>query len=245
MRQMMRRTAAGSEHGVSRPPPPPCTFAGNQARLRRRGNCAAPAPQAAPTPAAPAPVAPAPLTADQVIANADIRRVATLFYAIDEVASVLDAVNAGLQPNPYTFTTQAIVNWLHVSPGDPKFQSTVTAALSLYRRNLALTPQKIYQSNTATGIDPAGNACPPNFAYSRGGVGPVYFCDNFLAKGVKCQRDVMIHEHFHLLGLALPPQPENYGAATPELALKSPDSLAQLAVEISDGPHDASCKGTG
>lgn len=179
----------------------------------------------------------------ETIGNANTRRIGTLLYAISELANVISAVQAGLGPNPYTFTSPAIQRWLHVNPDDSGFLAAVQAAESLFLRNLQLTPTMLYQSNTVQ-VDPAGNACPPNFAYSRGGVGPIFFCDNFLAKGPNCQRDVMIHEHFHLLGLALPPSPENYGAPTTALALRSPDSLAQLAAEIADGPHTASCLGS-
>ena len=187
----------------------------------------------------PAPSA-APATPQSVINDANTRRIGTLLYAISELSDVISTVQAGLAPNPYTFTVQAIQSWLHVGPGDAAFVSTVQAANNLYLRNLQLTPRLLYQSNTVQ-VDPAGNACPANLAYSRGGVGPIYFCDNFIAKGPNCQRDVMIHEHFHLLGMAV----ENYGAPTTRLALDSPDSLSQLAAEIADGPHTASCLGSG
>lgn len=144
-----------------------------------------------------------------------------------------------MTPNPYNFTVGAIQNWLHVNDTDPDFVPTVQAAQDMFLKNLRLTPVLRYQSNTVR-VDPFGNACPANLAYSRGGVGPIYFCDNFIAKGPKCQRDVMIHEHNHLLGLAK----EDYDAPTAARALKSPDSLAQLAAEIADGPHTASCLGS-
>jgi hypothetical protein len=190
-----------------------------------------------------APPSPGPSSPQAAINDADTRRIGTLLYVISNLENVISAVQAGLDPNPYDFTVPAIQNWLHVSPGDTAFLTTVQAAHSLFLSNLALTPTLIYQSNSVQ-VDPAGNACPPNFAYSRGGVGPIYFCDNFIAKGPNCQRDVMIHEHFHLLGLAIPPQPENYGAATTALALSSPDSLSQLAAEIASGPHSPSCLGS-
>jgi hypothetical protein len=200
----------------------------------------APAPGGAPAPAGgPAP-APAPAPAPQdVIKNANTRRIDTLSRAIAELKEVRKAVELGLEPNPYNFTVAAIERWLHVNTAEKASAATIKKAEQLYLQNFTLSPKLVYQSNSVQ-VDPAGNDCPNDFAYSRGGVGPVYFCDNFLAKGPNCQRDVMIHEHFHLLGMAK----EFYGAATTELALKSPDSLSQLAAEIMDGPHKASCLGT-
>jgi hypothetical protein len=130
----------------------------------------------------------------------------------------------------------AIQNWFFVSPGDPNFLATVRAVEQLYLRNLALTPRKVRQPDASVGIDPFGNACPGNFAYSRG-FPPIFFCDSFIAAGVGCQRDVMIHEHFHLLGLVDPAA----APVTTAQALQSPDSLAQLAVEIAVGPHTPCC----
>ncbi len=188
----------------------------------------------------------APPTPQGVIADADTRRIGTLLFVLSELSDVISDVKAGLEPNPYTFTLAAIQNWLFVSPGDPNFLATVQAATDLYLRNLALTPRLLYQSNTVQ-VDSAGNACPPNFAYSRGGVGPIFFCDNFIAAGIGCQRDVMIHEHFHLLGLLLPGVQFPAGlaepvAATTAQALGSPDSLAQMATEIAEGAHTPCCQ---
>jgi hypothetical protein len=179
--------------------------------------------------------APTPPSPQSVIDDANTRRIGTLLFVISELSDVVTNVQSGLEPNPYTFTVAAIQNWLFVSPGDPTFLPSVQAAIQLYSRNLALTPRLVYQSNFVQ-VDPFGNACPTAFAYSRGGVDPIYVCDNLLNTGIGCQRDVMIHEHFHLLGL-----PDLYGATTTVQALGSPDSLAQLAAEVADGPHQACC----
>jgi len=178
-----------------------------------------------------------PPTPQTVIADANTRRTGTLLFAISELSDVISTVQLGLQPNPYTFTVAAIRNWFFVSPGDPAFLPTVQAIVQLYLRNMALTPRLLYQSNTVQ-VDPFGNACPGNFAYSRG-FSPIFFCDDFIAAGIGCQRDVAIHEHFHLLGLVDLP-----AVATTAQALTNPDSLAQLAAEIADGPHTPCCLGT-
>jgi hypothetical protein len=205
----------------------------NEGRLAR---------QAAPPPA------PTPQT---IIDNANTRRTGVLLFVLSELFDVINAVQLGLKPNPFTFTVQAIQNWLFVSPGDPAFLPSVQAALQLYLRNLDLTPRIVRQPN-AVQVDPAGNACPcppncpPTLTYSRGGVDPIFICDSFLAAGVGCQRDLLIHEHFHLLGLLLPNvnfpagQPEPPASNTAQ-ALEHPDSLAQMAAEIADGPHTPCC----
>jgi hypothetical protein len=171
-----------------------------------------------------------------MITNANTRRIGTLLFILGELSDVISAVQLNLPPNLSTFTVQAIQNWLFVRPGDPTFLATVQAARQLFLRNLGLTPTLRYQSNTVQ-VDPFGNACPPNFAYSRG-FSPIFFCDNFMAAGIGCQRDVMIHEHFHLLGLV-----DLAAVNTTAQALANPDSLAQLAVEIANGPHAACCLG--
>jgi hypothetical protein len=173
-------------------------------------------------------------TPEDTINAANAGRLAVLRHALTEITTTA---------TPSRATAAAIQKWLHVSPADPTYAATISAVRSLYERNLAMNVAMPYQSNSHQ-VDPAGNACPPNLAYSRGGVPPIYFCDNFLNKGENCRRDVAIHEYFHLLGLALPPQPENYGAPTTAQALVSPDSLTQLAVEIMDGPHGAYCLGS-
>lgn len=185
----------------------------------------------------PSPPAPAP-SPQSVIADANTRRIGTLLFVLSELSDVINTVQSGLDPNPYTFTAAAIQHWLFVAPGDPAFLVTVQAAQQLFLNNLGLTPRLLYQSNGVQ-VDPFGNACPPNFAYSRGGVDPIFICDNFLASGPGCQRDVMIHEHFHLLGLIDLP-----AVTTTAQAMGNPDSLAQLAAEIADGPHSPCCLGT-
>lgn len=173
-----------------------------------------------------------------VITNANTQRIGTLLFVLSELSDVIGAVQLGLDPNPFNFTVQAIQNWLFVSPGDAAFLATVQAAQELFLRNLGLNPRLLHQSNSVQ-VDPFGNECPPSFAYSRGGIEPIYVCDNFLAMGPGCQRDVMIHEHFHLLGLA-----HIEAVATTTQALANPDSLSQMAAEIADGPHDPCCLGT-
>jgi hypothetical protein len=140
-------------------------------------------------------------------------------------------------------TFQAVVQWLKVDANNPTGAlSTVWSARSLMMRNSALSPQ--LRRGGPIKID--GVMRTDYHAYSTGSVAGGLNCGDvfFTTDSPECNRDVVTHECFHMLGIhhggaANDPVTHRDLITTPEHALDSADNLAQLVSQLATGKTDS------
>ncbi|MGA2410559.1 MAG: hypothetical protein ABSG46_09260 [Candidatus Binataceae bacterium] len=166
-----------------------------------------------------------------------IRKLNDLITAINHSrGGPLDAMNQS--------TFNAVVKWLRVDPRKPSSAiPDINSAIGLMNQNLAL--------KTSAGNDPPlrhggpivvlGSLTPTTHYHANTPGGPdrgTNFGDDFFAKdGPHCQRDVVTHEFFHMLGVhhgggALNGPTVRAAISNPAQALDSADNLAQLVAEL-------------
>lgn len=191
----------------------------------------------------PPPVVPS----DQDIINRALAgRSVTLSQAIASLTSLELSVQTGilgLTQALHQQTINALGTWLKVKPGDSNFLATLQQARALMSQNLGLTVQVRRQAQT----HPDCNGNPFAVANIGQPAAGIRCCDAFFNTGPNCQRDVITHEHFHLVGLGHGEdkigQATTRATMTTEQALNSADNMAQLVSEIATGSSDACLTG--
>jgi hypothetical protein len=176
----------------------------------------------------------------------------TLRTADTKLADLQNALElllgSGRIPTPdQQATFAAVKTWLRVtatmtSPfantGEvTRARTVITRARALIQQNLALTDIDLMRT--------------PEGVYGRGPVGDstkgMECGEAFFSHGPNCQRDVMTHEYFHMVGLghgevkgqAIPSYADRNIVNTPDLALNSADNLAQMVCQLNGGATDA------
>ena len=146
-------------------------------------------------------------------------------------------------------TLDAVARWLKVSPPGSMFMDTIVKALNLMNDSLLLSYPVVRKLDVYRARkDPKERCRRDTFAHTDVGVPEhgITCCPRFFVGSEACQRDVMTHERFHLLGIfhgqtVLPdgeimPAP-NPILRTPEQALNGADSMEALTTEIVTGEH--------
>ena len=184
--------------------------------------------------------------ASRTILRQAVSKMQKLVAAIDELKRMpsLD-LPSGIPPfdADNTTTFQAAVQWLKVDANNPAAAgSTVQSALSLMNRNLNLNPP--LRRGGPIKID--GVLRTDYHAYSTGAEAAGVMCGDvfFTADSAECNRDVMTHECFHMLGVhhggaANDPVTHRELIKTPAQALDSADNLAQLVSQLATGKTDS------
>jgi hypothetical protein len=137
-------------------------------------------------------------------------------------------------------TLRAVQKWLRLDFNRrQEFSEKLDKAVGLMRRFLTvvpIVPAKI------TGTDPKANCKPGNLATAYVGDpnGVVHFCDDFFPKGPQCQRNIVIHERFHLAGIhhgeAKDGKSTEASKRSPDEALNSADDMMDLVKDVMGQP---------
>ena len=190
-------------------------------------------------------------------AAAETQRMQTAFQAsrstLRQALSKMDKLIAAIQgrsilsPTPFgsddESTFQAVVQWLKVGANNPEGAlPTVQSARSLTNRNLNLNPPL----QRGGPITIKGVLRSDYHAYSLGTEAAGVTCGDvfFTTDSAECNRDVMTHECFHMLGVhhgGAPNDPETHRELikTRAQALDSADNLAQLVSQLATGKTDS------
>jgi hypothetical protein len=180
----------------------------------------------------------------------------TLKQALSKMDHLIDAIQksknlpsldlpAGIAPldSDSMSTLQAAAQWLKVDANNPSAAlPTVQSARSLMNRNLSLNPPM----HRGGPIKIDGVLRSDYHAYSTGTEAAGVICGDvfFTGDSADCNRDVMTHECFHMLGVhhgGAPNDPVTHRdlITTPAHALDSADNLAQLVSQLATGKTDA------
>ena len=171
-----------------------------------------------PTPAPP----PTPLPDDLIVRFAKSERDGALRVAGNKLRELVDLIDSGIVPVTGNPTATAVATWLLVPPTADGFADTVRRALKIIDNNsIVQTTLTIDRTQTA------------DFAHV-GAIGDpssgIVFEDPFFKSNVRCMREVMAHEFFHLSGLV-----HAYGTTDPEKAINCPHHLAELVFDLATG----------
>lgn len=180
----------------------------------------------------PAAPAPAPVTGPQLRATmADLFRISALSTAITKLTAL-----QGMSPLGMEFAAPAevatIKSWLNVLPSDPAFFPTVVTAKALMASNR--------QISADLRVPPQSDAvCGTSSDFGRSFVGQpekgVYLCQNWVTATDECQKVVVIHEFFHLVGLTDVDTNLKFPARTTAQALNDAAYMAGLTQELATG----------
>ncbi len=142
-----------------------------------------------------------------------------------------------------------IFSWLNVKPGDAEFLLALETAINRMKENQALSlPINFPPASVPTCATEDKNASMTAFAWSGKSIG-INMCVPWVKASFQCQRVVMIHEHFHMIGLnegdphSKFPKDVKSGdtpTRTTADALNDPAYLAGLTSELFSG-HQDSC----
>jgi hypothetical protein len=137
-----------------------------------------------------------------------------------------------------------VQRWLKIPPLDAKDKAVLSRAVSVLGQAVGLMDRNL----NLTGLDLIRT---PENVFGRGPLNDSSHgmeCGAaFFSHGPNCQRDVITHEFFHMIGLGhgepkgspIPPYADRNAVNTPELALNSCDNLAQMVCELNGGTTDA------
>lgn len=173
------------------------------------------------SPPTPVPPAPIPLTDDLIVKIAKSDRDAALRTAGNKLRELVSVIDSGgsLTGNA---TATAVGKWLLVPPGDRAFPKTVRKALQLIDANAIV--------QTTISIDRTEKR---DFARVRAIGDPgrgMVIEDPFFGANVRCMREVMAHEFFHLSGLV-----HAYDTKDPDEAINCPHHMAELVFDVATG----------
>lgn len=187
-------------------------------------------------PLPPLPHQPPGTTPPQQVAAANAARIAALNFAIMTLLGLEQGLVAGLDarairgsfPSPVSATEV----WLKAKPEDPDYLATVRQAKNLLIQNLNAGSQIALPPATdvackATKVDAFG-------CKSSTGVNT---CQPFFATNLDCQRDVLVHEFNHVIGMKK--EGKNRGSVQkPADAFNNADSMAQFVTQLAGSPTD-------
>jgi peptidoglycan hydrolase-like protein with peptidoglycan-binding domain len=192
-------------------------------------------------------------TAERQLTGDEQKRVDALVLQVRELVSfarvkLIDMRSArGLvTSDPLAFllfhskTHHAVERWLRVF--DPKldaYWAVVDAAIGLLGSHMAVSTQERFTRN------PTGDPFCPGTADAATAGTHVGLCDGFFGENALCQRDELLHEFFHSLGIhhGGPANDPNACVSRKDIdsgrALDSCDNLAMLVSEIGVASFDA------
>jgi hypothetical protein len=137
----------------------------------------------------------------------------------------------------FPVAVKALGKWLNIKPSNSAFQQVANTATRLIERNWALGIKQVkpfYQAPTGPQSSMGRVECAtPAYAWSTTDQADISCCDPFINTGPNCRRDVLIHEHFHILGIGEQADKKR-ASITPEQAPDSADNLAQLVLELNE-----------
>jgi len=166
------------------------------------------------------PPPPPPLPDDLIVRVAKSERDGALRDAGNKLRELAELLDSGTGvPVQGNSTVAAVTKWLLVLPTASNFTDTVHRALKIVDDNrLVQTTITIDRSKTADFAHVGAIGDP-----SKG----IEIEDPFFKSNVRCMREVMAHEFFHLSGLV-----HAYGTTDPEAAINCPHHLAELVFDL-------------
>ncbi len=172
-------------------------------------------------------------------ATANRERLSALGFASTTMLALQQAVVAGQDAaairKSFPSAVLALGRWLKAKPEDGDFAATVQTTLDLINRNIG--------APSAIGVPPASDAtCSvapcllDGFGCTSAAAG-VNVCHGFLVSNEDCQRDVLMHEFYHSIGLHKE-RANRAAIAKPADAFDNADSMAELVTELAGSPTD-------
>jgi peptidoglycan hydrolase-like protein with peptidoglycan-binding domain len=190
-------------------------------------------------PVPPQPQQPPGTSAQNQVVTANAARLATLRFASLTMLALQQAVNEGLNAagirKAFPTAVAAMDRWLKAKPEDSDFATTVQTTLSLLNQNLG--------PSSGIGFPPASDAiCAVSPCLLRGfgctsSTAGVNVCQGFLTINLDCQRDVLMHEFNHFIGMHKE-RSDRSSIAKPADAFDNADSMAEFATELAGAPTD-------
>jgi peptidoglycan hydrolase-like protein with peptidoglycan-binding domain len=187
-------------------------------------------------PLPPLPHQPPDTTPAQQVATANAARIAALNFAIMTLLGLEQALVAGLDarairasfPSPVSATEV----WLKAKPEDPDYLATVRQAKNLLIQNL--------NAGSQIALPPASDvACKAAKigAFACKSSTGVNACQPFFTTNLDCQRDILVHEFNHVIGMKT--ERGNRGSVQrPADAFNNADSMAEFVTQLSGSPTD-------
>ena len=189
-------------------------------------------------PVPPQPQQPPGTSAQNQVATANAARLAALNFASASMLALQQAVAGGLDAagirTAFPTVVAAMDRWLKAKPEDSDFATTVQTTLSLLNQNLG--------ASSGIGFPPASDAICSVSPCLLSGFGctdsaGVNVCQGFLTINLDCQRDVLLHEFNHFIGMHN--ERADRGSITkPADAFDNADSMAEFVTELAGSPTD-------
>jgi peptidoglycan hydrolase-like protein with peptidoglycan-binding domain len=189
-------------------------------------------------PVPPQPQQPPGTSAQNQVITANAARVAALAFASNTMVALQQAVAAGVNAagirTSFPAVVEAMDTWLKAKPEDSDFASTVQTTLNLLNQNLG--------ASSGIGFPPASDAICVVLPCLLSGFGcttsaGVNVCQGFLTINLDCQRDVLLHEFNHFIGMHK--ERTDRGSVTkPADAFDNADSMAEFVTQLNGSPTD-------
>jgi len=165
---------------------------------------------------------PVPLPDDLIVRFAKSERDGALRVAGNKLRELVDLMDSGIVPVTGNSTATAVATWLLVPPTADGFPDTVGRALKIIDNNRVVQTTITIDRTQSADFARVGAIGDPNSG--------IVIEDPFFKSNVRCMREVMAHEFFHLSGLV-----HAYGTTDPEEAINCSHHLAELVFDLATG----------